>query len=66
LQPRPVSSTNKSPLEEKLIFPATDFSLTDGVTLENECTISRKQINHRRGLIVEPRPGPNRKYSKVF
>jgi hypothetical protein len=47
-------------------MPVTDFSLTDGVTLENECTISRKQINHRRGPIVEPWPGPNRKYSKVF
>jgi len=61
-----VSSTNEFPLEEKLIFPVTDFSLTDGVTLENECTISRKQINHKRGPIVEPWPGRNRKYSKVF
>jgi hypothetical protein len=64
--PSPASSMKASPSLENFVAPLTDLRLMDGVFLDKERTISKKHMSHSSGPMVDPWPGPKRKYSREF
>jgi len=61
--PRPVSSTNAAPLLETYLVRHTGLKSIPGEVLARDLYINRKQISQSIGPMVEPLPGPYRKYS---